>query len=121
MFRNKKFTAILFAILAAGNIGVLLLLGLVAYGLSIYFYTYSQRLIGAARTSTYYAFAPLIGAFLSFVFLKERLNGIYLAALILMIAGTVFTVADTILHSHIHKHHHLLTHTHDGSALKVRD
>ena len=101
---------------AAANIGLLLLLGFVAYGLSIYFYTYSQRIIGAARTSTYYAFAPFIGAFLSFVFLKEQLTGLYLAALALMIAGTVFTVADTLIHSHVHKHHHFLTHTHDGST-----
>lgn len=101
---------------AAANIGILLLLGFVAYGLSIYFYTYSQRIIGAARTSTYYAFAPFIGAFLSFVFLKEQLTGIYMIALVLMIVGTVLTVADTIIHSHVHKHHHFLTHTHDGST-----
>ena len=30
--------------------------------LSIYCYTYAQRTIGAARTSTYYALAPFIGA-----------------------------------------------------------
>jgi len=99
-----------------GYIGILLALGFVAYGLSVFFYTYSQRSIGAARTSTYYAFAPFIGAFLSFVFLKEQLTAFYLAALALMIAGTVFTVADTIIHSHVHKHHHFLTHTHDGST-----
>ncbi len=99
-----------------GNIGILLLLGFFAYGLSIFLYTFSQRIIGAARTSTYYAFAPFIGAFLSFLFLKERLTGIYLIALVLMMAGTVFTIVDTIIHSHIHKHHHFLTHTHDGST-----
>ena len=27
-----------------------------------------------------------------------------------------FRVADTIVSSHIHKHHHFLTHTHDGST-----
>ena len=97
-------------------IGILLALGFVAYGLSVFFYTYAQRSIGAARTSTYYAIAPFIGAFLSFIFLKEQLTGIYLLALALMIAGTVFTVADTIIHSHIHWHHHFLTHTHDGST-----
>lgn len=101
---------------ALGYIGILLALGFVAYGLSVFFYTYAQRSIGAARTSTYYAFAPFIGAFLSFVFLKEHLTGLYLVALALMIAGTVFTVADTIIHSHVHKHHHFLTHTHDGST-----
>lgn len=30
-------------------------LGFIAYGLSIYFYVYAQRLLGAARTSAYYA------------------------------------------------------------------
>lgn len=89
-----------------GYIGILLALGFVAYGLSVFFYTYAQRSIGAARTSIYYAFAPFIGAFLAFVFLKEQLTGVYLAALGLMMAGTVFAVADTIIHSHAHKHHH---------------
>ena len=51
-----------------------------------------------------------------FVFLKEQLTGLYLVALSLMIAGVVFAVADTIVRSHIHKHHHFLTHTHDGST-----
>ena len=37
------------------HIAILLLLGFVAYGMSIYCYTYAQRIIGAARTSTYYA------------------------------------------------------------------
>ena len=33
--------------------------GLVAYGLSIFTYVHAQRLLGAARTSAYYAVAPL--------------------------------------------------------------
>lgn len=35
------------------HLTVILLLGYVAYGLSIYCYTYAQRTIGAAKTSTY--------------------------------------------------------------------
>ena len=50
----------------AKHIAILLLLGFVSYGLSIYCYTYAQRTIGTARTSTYYALAPFIGAALSF-------------------------------------------------------
>ena len=38
-----------------------LLLGFVAYGLSIYFYVYAQRYLGAAKTSAYYAISPFIG------------------------------------------------------------
>ena len=66
---------------------VLLLLGFVAYGLSIYFYTYAQRTIGAARTSTYYALAPFIGALLSVLFLGEHLSPTLLLAALIMAAG----------------------------------
>ncbi|MCI5746214.1 MAG: DMT family transporter [Erysipelotrichaceae bacterium] len=36
-------------------------LGIIAYGLSIFFYVYAQRFLGAARTSAYYAITPIIG------------------------------------------------------------
>ena len=42
-----------------------LLLGFVAYGLSIFFYVYAQRTLGAAKTSAYYAVSPFLGAALS--------------------------------------------------------
>ena len=51
-----------------------LTLGFVAYGLSIFFYIKAQNVLGAAKTSAYYAIAPFIGAFLSFVFLQEALT-----------------------------------------------
>lgn len=35
------------------TIPVILLLGFVSYGLSIYFYVYAQRILGAARISAY--------------------------------------------------------------------
>src|SRR5699024_7795479 len=38
-----------------------LLLGFVSYGLSIFFYVYAQRKLGAAKTSAYYAISPFIG------------------------------------------------------------
>ena len=58
-----------------------------AYGLSIYCYTYAQRTIGAARTSTYYALAPFIGAALSFLLLGERLTTLFLVATAIMAIG----------------------------------
>ena len=71
-----------------------LLLGFVAYGLSIFTYIRAQKTLGAAKTSAYYAIAPFIGAFLSFVLLKEELTVAYIIALFVMIAGTVLVVAD---------------------------
>ena len=42
------------------SIIAVLAVGCVAYGLSIFVYVYAQRLLGAARTSAYYAVAPFI-------------------------------------------------------------
>jgi drug/metabolite transporter (DMT)-like permease len=68
---------------------LILLLGFVTYGLSIYFYVYAQREIGAAKTSAYYAVAPFIGVVLSFVVLGERPNMLFSLALLIMIAGAL--------------------------------
>lgn len=73
-----------------GNVAYILaalLLGFVAYGLSIYFYVYAQREIGAAKTSAYYAVAPFIGVVLSFIVLGERPNLMFFIALAIMVAG----------------------------------
>lgn len=91
-----------------------LLLGFVAYGLSIFFYVRAQNTLGAAKTSAYYAVAPFIGAFLSFLLLKEQLSFTYVIALIVMIMGTCLVVADTLIKNHTHEHPHTFTHTHDG-------
>lgn len=97
-------------------IGAALILGFVAYGLSIFLYVRAQHVIGAAKTSAYYAVAPFVGAFLSFVVLREHLSWMYFIALIIMIAGSVLVVADTLIKSHTHAHQHTFTHTHDGTT-----
>ena len=71
-----------------------LLLGFVAYGMSIFTYIRAQKTLGAAKTSAYYAIAPFVGVFLSFVLLKESLTLAYAAALSVMILGTVLVIAD---------------------------
>ena len=93
-----------------------LLLGYVAYGLSIFLYVRAQRVLGAAKTSAYYAVAPFIGAFLSFVILHEKLTGMYLVALAVMLAGAALVVVDTLIRNHAHVHQHTFVHTHDGST-----
>ena len=93
-----------------------LLLGFVAYGLSIFLYVRAQNVLGAAKTSAYYAVAPFVGAFLSFVFLKETLSWMYIVALIVMMAGSAVVVIDTLIRHHTHEHQHTFTHTHDGST-----
>jgi len=72
-----------------------LLLGFVAYGLSIFFYVYAQRNLGAAKTSAYYAITPFVSIVLSLIIFKEIPSIIFFIALIIMIAGTYF--ASTVI------------------------
>ena len=76
------------------TIPVVLLLGFIAYGLSIYYYVYAQRFIGAARTSAYYAVAPFIGVFLSLIIFHEVPGVLFIAALFLMIVGAWLSSQD---------------------------
>ena len=76
------------------TIPVVLLLGFVAYGLSIFFYVYAQRILGAARTSAYYAVAPFIGVILSLLIFRELPGILFIAALILMIIGAWLSSQD---------------------------
>ncbi len=82
---------------APAYIVLAMLLGFVAYGLSIFLYIRAQRDLGAAKTSAYYAVAPFVGAFLSLILLGEELTWMYFAALLVMIAGTLLVVLDTIV------------------------
>jgi len=67
-----------------------LLLGFFSYGLSILFYIYAQRHLGAAKTSTYYAVAPFVGAILSLIIFKDKPTISFLIAFLIMIIGTYF-------------------------------
>lgn len=68
-----------------------LLLGLVAYGLSVYLYVRAQRDLGASRTSAYYAVAPFIGVVLSILIFRELPSWNFWLALLLMLLGTRLT------------------------------
>lgn len=65
-----------------------LALGFVAYGLSIYFYVYAQRELGAAKTSAYYAISPFIGVAISFMIFLELPTITFIISLVIMIMGT---------------------------------
>ena len=77
-----------------------LLLGFVAYGLSIFTYIRAQKYLGAAKTSAFYAFAPFIGVLFSVVLLNEKITLQYIVALLVMIIGTTFVVYDTLDRTH---------------------
>lgn len=75
------------ALPALPDVAAALVLGFVAYGLSIFFYVYAQRGLGAARTSAYYAVNPFIGAALSLALFRTVPGPAFLVALALMALG----------------------------------
>lgn len=77
----------------AGMIPLVLLLGFVSYGLSVYCYVYAQRSLGAAKTSAYYAIAPFAGVAISFLIFRENPGLQFFIALPLMLLGTWLTAS----------------------------
>jgi len=91
-----------------------LILGFVAYGLSIFFYIKAQRELGASRTSAFYATAPFIGVVISWLVLQETITLSFLAALIIMLMGTYLAISEKHKHVHIHaKVNHEHSHNHE--------
>ncbi len=74
--------------------------GFVAYGLSIFFYVYAQRYLGAARTSAYYAVAPFLGTALSLIIFRDMPHYTYFIALGLMAIGAWLSSQDKPLFKH---------------------
>lgn len=89
-----------------------LLLGFVAYGLSINFYIKAQKDLGAAKTSAYYSIAPFLGVAFGMLLLNERPLIQFYVGLVIMIIATVLMVKDTIGLQHTHEHAHIHTHEH---------
>ena len=76
------------------SIFAVLAVGCVAYGLSIFVYVYAQRLIGAARTSAYYAIAPFIGVIISLLIFKTIPPYAFFIALAFMAIGAWLCSSD---------------------------
>ena len=94
-----------------------MVLGFVAYGLSINFYIQAQKDLGAAKTSAYYSIAPFLGVAFSFVLFAEKLGIQFFAGLAIMVIATILMVKDTISLQHDHDHEHLHTHEHSHNGI----
>lgn len=91
-----------------------LILGFLAYGLSIYMYIRAQRDLGAARTSAYYSIAPFVGVLTSWILFDEAIEPRFIVSLVIMILGVYFTIEENHIHEHTHEsivHEH--SHRHD--------
>lgn len=69
-----------------------LLLGFVAYDLSIYTYVYAQRYIGAAKTSAFYALAPFMGALISLALFPKMPALLFIISFVIMALGAFLAI-----------------------------
>lgn len=99
------------------RIAAVLLLGFVAYGLSINFYIKAQKDLGAAKTSAYYSIAPFLGVIFGILLLREKPGIQFYMGLAIMIGATMLMVRDTIALQHTHEHIHIHTHEHQHGGL----
>lgn len=94
----RELSGTLVTILAA------LLLGFVAFGLSIYFYVRAQRDLGAAKTSAFYSTAPFIGVILAFVLFRDQPGWQFYVGLVLMMIGAYLSATAPFKKSASHSH-----------------
>lgn len=73
-----------------------MILGFVAYGLSIHFYIMAQKELGAAKTSAFYSIAPFLGVLFSVIILSEKPKLQFFIALFIMIISTYIMIKDTL-------------------------
>lgn len=88
---------------------VLLAIGALGYGISIWLDLLALRDLGAAREAVLFSTAPFVGAMFSLVVLQEAVNPRVLVAGALMAAGVVLLLREQ--HSHWHRHE-ALRHAH---------
>ncbi|MEJ2698826.1 MAG: DMT family transporter, partial [Desulfuromonadales bacterium] len=109
LFRNQA---------AAFQVSGALAIGALSYGASLVLFIQALREIGSARTSTWFASGPFMGAILSVILLGERPPGEFWVAAAVMLLGMFFLYGET--HRHLHRHERLAhshPHSHDEHHL----
>jgi drug/metabolite transporter (DMT)-like permease len=85
-----------------------MLVGFLAYGVSLALFVVALRHLGTARTGAYFSVAPFFGAVLALL-MGEALTIPLLAAGALMAFGVWLHLTEKHVHEHVH---HAMTHTH---------
>lgn len=99
-----------------------LTIGALSYGLSLVLFIHALREIGSARTSTWFASGPFIGAIFSVILLGERPPIEYWVAALAMLSGMFFLYGERHIHTHNHKSlAHAHPHTNDEHHIHEHD
>lgn len=99
---------------APSEVGWVLLIGALGYGVSITLWVAGARDLGAARAQVIFSLAPFLGVLVAWVVLREPVTGAALAALALAAVGVALVSGSA--HEHPHEHHpvrHDHEHSHD--------
>ena len=97
------------------TVSLALVVGFVAYGVSLSLFVIGLRHLGASRAGAYFSTAPFVGALFSLLVFTEPLGWQLPAAAGLMALGVWLHLSE----QHAHQHHHPLlehahAHTHDA-------
>lgn len=84
------------------EMGTILVIGAIGYGLSIWLDLLALRELGAARESVIFATAPFVGAGFAVLALKEALSTNLIASGVLMVGGVALLLNED--HAHWHRH-----------------
>lgn len=96
---------------------IILIIGAVGYGLSIWLDLLALRDLGAAREAVVFATAPFVGAGFAVAILREPLSINLIGAAVLMMAGIALLLKEDHAHWHRHDalwHEHKHLHSSDG-------
>lgn len=97
-------------------------IGALSYGASLVLFIHALRLIGSARTSTWFASGPFVGMVLSVALLGERMAPGFWPAAGIMLGGLFILFREE--HGHPHEHEELAhshPHIHDEHHLHPHD
>lgn len=99
-------------------LGAALLLGFLAYGVSLTLFIFALRGLGTARAGAYFGVAPFLGAAFAVTLMGETLTFGLLAAGALMALGVWLHLTETHEHDHTHlAMEHTHWHRHDAHHL----
>jgi len=108
------------------SVGAALVVGCIAYGVSLSLFVLSLRYLGSARTAAYFSVAPFFGAALSILLLKEAVTVQLMTAGALMAFGVWLHLTEHHSHEHTHdalehehEHVHDEHHRHEHDATQV--
>jgi drug/metabolite transporter (DMT)-like permease len=99
-----------------------LLVGFICFGLSLTLFIRAMRLLGAARSSAYFATEPFVGSLLCVLLLHETLSPYLIGAASAMAVGVWIFLTESHDHDHVHTAlEHAHPHVHDEHHQHLHD